>query len=61
MLLSFETSSMVKYLTGKKGRALILFRPLEWMITETHARGFEFTLDSNRAMDLRTDIHKPHP
>lgn len=32
-----------KYLTGKEGKAPSpYFDPLEWMITETHARGFEF-------------------
>lgn len=52
-----------RYLTGKEGQAPNpYFDPLEWMITEAHARGFEFHawLNPYRAtMDLRTEILSP--
>lgn len=52
-----------KYLTGKEGKAPAdNFDPLEWMITETHKRGFEFHawLNPYRAtMDLNTAILSP--
>lgn len=48
-----------RYLTGKEGKAPNSnFDPLEWMIAETHARGFEFHawLNPYRAtMDLKTE------
>lgn len=53
-----------KYLTGKEGRAPSpYFDPLEWMITETHARGFEFHawLNPYRAtMNLNTAVLSPN-
>jgi uncharacterized lipoprotein YddW (UPF0748 family) len=53
-----------KYLTGKEGQAPNpYFDPLEWMITETHARGFEFHawLNPYRAtMDLNTSVLSPN-
>jgi uncharacterized lipoprotein YddW (UPF0748 family) len=52
-----------RYLTGKEGKAPSpYFDPLEWMITEAHARGFEFHawLNPYRAtMDGRTEILSP--
>ncbi|EIA08732.1 glycoside hydrolase family 10 protein [Flavobacterium frigoris] len=52
-----------KYLTGKEGKAPAdNFDPLEWMITETHNRGFEFHawLNPYRAtMDLNTSVLSP--
>jgi uncharacterized lipoprotein YddW (UPF0748 family) len=50
-----------KYLTGKKDGLRSLLWP-EWMITETHARGFEFHawLNPYRAtMDLNTSVLSP--
>jgi uncharacterized lipoprotein YddW (UPF0748 family) len=44
MLLSFETSSMVEIFDREEGQAKSYFDPLEWMITETHARGLNSTL-----------------
>ncbi|MFI0490487.1 glycoside hydrolase family 10 protein [Flavobacterium sp.] len=48
-----------RYLTGKEGQEPNpYFDPLEWMITEAHARGFEFHawLNPYRAtMDLKTE------
>ena len=53
-----------RYLTGKEGKAPSpYFDPLEWMITEAHARGFEFHawLNPYRAtMDSRTEIVSPN-
>ena len=53
-----------RYLTGKEGKAPSpYFDPLEWMITEAHARGFEFHawLNPYRAtMDSRTEIVNPN-
>ena len=53
-----------RYLTGKEGQApKPYFDPLKWMITEAHARGFEFHawLNPYRAtMDLKTDILSPN-
>lgn len=52
-----------KYLTGKEGKAPANnFDPLEWMITETHNRGFEFHawLNPYRAtMNLNTEVLSP--
>jgi uncharacterized lipoprotein YddW (UPF0748 family) len=52
-----------RYLTGKEGQApKPYFDTLEWMITETHARGFEFHawLNPYRAtFDLKTDVLSP--
>jgi len=48
-----------RYLTGKEGKAPNLnFDILEWMITETHARGFEFHAWMNpyrATFDLKTE------
>ncbi|WP_338408592.1 family 10 glycosylhydrolase [uncultured Flavobacterium sp.] len=53
-----------RYLTGKEGQAPSpYFDPLQWMITEAHARGFEFHawLNPYRAtMDLKTEILSPN-
>ncbi|MGO4820559.1 MULTISPECIES: glycoside hydrolase family 10 protein [unclassified Flavobacterium] len=53
-----------KYLTGKEGKAPSpYFDPLEWMINETHKRGFEFHawLNPYRAtMDLNTAVLSPN-
>lgn len=52
-----------KYLTGKEGQAPSPdYDPLEWMITESHNRGFEFHawLNPYRAtMDLNTAVLSP--
>ncbi len=53
-----------RYLTGKEGQSPNpYFDPLKWMITESHARGFEFHawLNPYRAtIDLKTDILSPN-
>ncbi|MBA4320660.1 MAG: glycosyl hydrolase [Flavobacterium sp.] len=53
-----------RYLTGKEGKAPSpYYDPLEWMITEAHARGFEFHawLNPFRAtMDLKTENLSPN-
>jgi len=53
-----------RYLTGKEGKAPSpYYDPLEWMITEAHARGFEFHawLNPYRAtMDLKTETLSPN-
>ena len=53
-----------RYLTGKQGKAPSpYFDPLQWMITESHARGFEFHawLNPYRAtMDLKTETLSPY-
>ncbi len=58
-----ELAPWSRYLTGKEGKAPSpYFDPLEWMITEAHARGFEFHawLNPYRAtMDLKTEILSP--
>ncbi len=58
-----ELAPWSRYLTGKEGKAPNpYFDPLEWMITEAHARGFEFHawLNPYRAtMDLKTEILSP--
>ena len=52
-----------RFLTGKEGQApKPYFDPLEWMIAETHARGFEFHawLNPYRAtMDYNTSLLSP--
>lgn len=52
-----------RYLSGKEGQAPNpYFDPLEWMITQAHARGFEFHawLNPYRAtMDLKTENLSP--
>ncbi|MDD5149376.1 MAG: family 10 glycosylhydrolase [Flavobacterium sp.] len=59
-----ELAPWSRYLTGKEGKAPSpYFDPLEWMITEAHARGFEFHawLNPYRAtMDLKTEILSPN-
>jgi len=49
-----------KYLTGKEGRAPSpYYDPLKWMITESHARGFEFHAWMNpyrATMNLNTSV-----
>ncbi|MBA4276129.1 family 10 glycosylhydrolase [Flavobacterium sp.] len=53
-----------RFLTGKEGKAPSpYYDPLEWMITEAHARGFEFHawLNPYRAtMDLKTENLSPN-
>lgn len=53
-----------RYLTGKEGKAPSpYYDPLEWMILEAHARGFEFHawLNPYRAtMDLKTENLSPN-
>ena len=52
-----------RYLTGKEGKAPSpYYDPLEWMITESHARGFEFHAWMNpyrATMDLKTENLSP--
>lgn len=52
-----------RYLTGKEGKAPFpYFDPLEWMITEAHARGFEFHAWMNpyrATMDTRIENLSP--
>lgn len=59
-----ELAPWSRYLTGKEGKAPSpYFDPLEWMIAETHARGFEFHAWFNpyrATMDLRTEILSPN-
>ncbi|WP_269224962.1 glycoside hydrolase family 10 protein [Flavobacterium eburneipallidum] len=58
-----ELAPWSRYLTGKEGKAPTPFYdPLEWMITEAHARGFEFHawLNPYRAtMDIKTENLSP--
>ena len=58
-----EFAPWSRFLTGKEGQApKPYFDPLEWMIAETHARGFEFHawLNPYRAtMDYNTSLLSP--
>lgn len=58
-----ELAPWSRYLTGKEGMApKPYFDPLAWMITEAHARGFEFHAWMNpyrATMDLKTEILSP--
>jgi uncharacterized lipoprotein YddW (UPF0748 family) len=53
-----------RYLTGVEGKApAVDFDPLEWMIEESHERGFEFHAWMNpyrATMDLKTDLLSIH-
>src|SRR3990167_713803 len=58
-----ELAPWSRYLTGKEGQAPApYYDTLEWMISETHARGFEFHawLNPFRAtFDLKTETLSP--
>jgi uncharacterized lipoprotein YddW (UPF0748 family) len=58
-----ELAPWSRYLTGKEGQPPCpYYDPLEWMITQAHARGFEFHawLNPYRAtMDLKTETLSP--
>ena len=58
-----ELAPWSRYLTGKEGKAPNpYYDPLEWMITEAHARGFEFHawLNPYRAtMDTKIETLSP--
>ena len=59
-----ELAPWSRYLTGKEGKAPYpYYDPLEWMITEAHARGFEFHawLNPYRAtMDTKIETLSPN-
>lgn len=59
-----ELAPWSRFLTGKEGKAPSpYYDPLEWMITEAHARGFEFHawLNPYRAtMDTKTETLSPN-
>ena len=58
-----ELAPWSRYLTGKEGQAPNpYYDPLAWMITQAHARGFEFHAWMNpyrATMDLKTEILSP--